>query len=59
MTLSRFTKVYNNLPIPERDLVCVVIDDDGITWRLAYKEIKDDTELGKRIQKKLEDLKLI
>ena len=59
MTLSRFTKVYNNLPIPERDLVSVVIDEDGITWRLAYKEIKDDTELGKRIQKKLEDLKLI
>ena len=57
--LSKFVKVYNNLPPPERDLVCVVIDEDGITWRLAYSEIKKDTELGKIIQKKLEDLNLI
>jgi len=59
MTLSKFVKVYNNLPPPERDLVCVVIDKDGITWRLAYEEIKKDTELGKRIQKKLEEMNLI
>ena len=59
MTLSRFVKTYNNLPLPERDLVCVVIGGDGITWRLAYKEIKEKTELGQRIQKQLEDLKLI
>ncbi len=59
MTLSRFVKVYNNLPLPERDLVCVVINDEGVTWKLAYKEIKDKTELGERIQKQLEDLNLI
>ena len=59
MTLSRFTKVFSSLPIPERDLVCVVIDGDGITWRLAYEELKKDTELGKRIQAELEKLELI
>jgi len=59
MTLSRFVKTYNNLPLPERDLVCVVIDDEGVTWKLAYKEIKEKTELGQIIQKQLEDLKLI
>ena len=59
MTLSKFVKVYNNLPPPERDLVCAVIDDDGITWRLAYDELKKETELGKRIQQELERLKLI
>ena len=59
MTLSRFTKVFSSLPPAERDLVCVVIDGDGISWRLAYDQIKKDTELGKRIQKKLEDLNLI
>ena len=59
MTLSRFVKVYNNLPLPERDLVCVVIDGDGITWRLAYEEIKKKTELGERIQAELERLELI
>ncbi len=59
MTLSRFVKVYNNLPLPERDLVCVVIDGDGITWRLAYEEVKKKTELGERIQAELERLELI
>lgn len=59
MTLSRFVKTYNNLPLPERDMVCVVIDDEGVTWKLAYKEIKDKTELGEIIQKQLEDLNLI
>ncbi len=59
MTLSRFVKVYNSLPLSERDLVCVVVDDEGITWKLAYKYIKEETELGEIIQKQLEDLELI
>ena len=58
MTLSRFTKVFSSLPPAERDLVCVVIDGDGISWRLAYEEIKENTELGKRIQLELEKLNL-
>ena len=57
--LSRFTKVFSSLPPAERDLVCVVIDGDGISWRLAYSEIKEDTELGKKIQAELERLELI
>ena len=59
MTLSRFTKVFSSLPIAERDMVCCIIDEDGISWRLAYSEIKEDTELGRVIQKELERLKLI
>lgn len=59
MTLSRFTKVFSSLPLAERDLVCVVIGGDGISWRLAYDQIKEDTELGKKIQKELEKLELI
>ena len=59
MTLSRFVKTYNNLPLPERDMVSVVIDDEGISWKLAYQEIKKKTELGERIQVELERLELI
>lgn len=59
MSLSKFTKVFSSLPIAERDMVCCVIDGDGVSWRLAYEEIKNKTELGERIQKQLEDLKLI
>lgn len=57
--LSKFVKVYNSLPLPERDLTCVVIDGDGVSWKLAYDEIKKNTELGKRIQVQLEALGLI
>ncbi len=59
MTLSRFVKVYNSLPLAERNLPCVVIDDEAVSWKLAYEEIKEDTELGRRIQKELERLELI
>ena len=59
MTLSRFTKVFSSLPPAERNLVCVVIDEDGISWRLAYEEIKEKTELGEEIQKQLEEQELI
>ena len=59
MTLSRFVKTYNNIPIAERNMVCVVINGEGVTWKLAYEYIKEKTELGERIQKQLEDLSLI
>ena len=57
--LSRFVKVYNNLPLGERNLACCVIDGEGITWKLAYQEIKEDTEIGRVIQVELEKLELI
>jgi len=59
MTLSRFVKVYNSLPLAERNMPAVVIDDEAVSWKLAYEEIKEDTELGRAIQKQLEDMKLI
>ena len=59
MTLSRFVKVYNSLPLAERNMACCVIDDEAISWKLAYEEIKQDSELGKVIQAQLESLNLI
>jgi hypothetical protein len=59
MTLSRFVRVFNSLPISERDMACCIIDGDGISWRLAYEEIKNKTELGQIIQAQLESLKFI
>jgi len=59
MTLSRFMKLYPSLPISERDMTCCVINDEAISWKLAYKEIKEKTELGGVIQKQLESLNLI
>jgi len=54
MSLDRFVRVYNSLGIAERSMVCCVIDGEGISWKLAYSEIRGGTELGRRIQENLE-----
>ncbi len=59
MSLERFRKVYSLLPESEKKLTVVVIDNEPIIWDQAYNEIKTNTELGKKIQDKLEELELI
>jgi len=57
--LSRFLKVYANIPINLRKEIILVIDDEPITWNAAYVEIKNKTELGKKILLKLIELNFI
>ena len=56
---EKFFKVYANLPLNLRGEIILVIDDEPITWRVAYLEISNNTELGKQILEKLEALELI
>ncbi|MBL7150803.1 hypothetical protein ISS86_02645 [Candidatus Microgenomates bacterium] len=56
---ENFFKVYANLPLNLRSEIILVIDDEPITWRVAYLEIKGKTKLGKQILEKLEALKFI
>ena len=56
---GRFVKVYSNIPINLRREILLVIDDNPITWNVAYVEIKNKTELGKRILRKLIELEFI
>ena len=57
--LDRFMKVFGNLPIVERNQVVVVIDDQPITWNMAYNEMRHKTKLGEKIGKKLVSLDII
>jgi len=59
MNKEKFLRVYANLPEPERYQVIAVIDDKTYSWNVAYVEITNDTELGKKILKKLEALGII
>jgi hypothetical protein len=59
MSLERFMKVFTSLPLPERELTVVVIENQPVSWNRAYTEIKNDTKRGKAIQKKLEELDII
>ena len=57
--LDRFMKVYANLPMDERTLTVVVIDNEPISWSMAKLNIEADSELGKKIAKKLIELNII
>lgn len=56
---SRFLRVFSNLPIDVRKEIILVIDEQPITWNVAFQEIKKETMLGKKILQKLLELELI
>ena len=59
MSKEKFLKVFANLPEPEREQVIAIIDNKTYSWNIAYNEISNGTELGKKILKKLEALELL
>jgi hypothetical protein len=59
MDISRFMRVYSNLPLKLRGEIIAVIDDEPITWNVAHQEIAHDTEKGKKILDILIKLKII
>lgn len=56
---DRFFKVYSGIPLEERKLTIIVIDGQSLNWNLAYEEINNNTERGKRILKLLLELEII
>lgn len=59
MNKEKFLKAYANLPVPERRQIIAIIDNKPYSWDVAYNEISNDTELGRKILKKLEQLKIL
>lgn len=61
MYRDNFFRFYANLPLNiRREVVLDLGDTRGpITWEVAYREIKADTDLGKEILQKLIDLKFL
>lgn len=57
MHRDTFFRFYANLPIGIRREVVLDLPDHGpITWEVAYREIKVDSELGKKVLQKLIEL---
>jgi hypothetical protein len=56
----KFIKIFANLPekVREEDII-VVIDKKPYTWNAAYFEIKNNSEIGGKILKKLKEMELI
>jgi len=54
MHRDAFFRFYANLPIGVRREVILELPERGtITWEVAYREIKENTELGNVILQKL------
>ena len=56
---TRFSQIYANLPLPLRNEIILVIDDEPITWNVAWIEIKNNTKKGKKILEKLVNLEIV
>lgn len=56
---EHFLRIYSNLPLGVRKEIVVVIDNEPVTWDVAYIEVENDTEMSKRILSKLKELQII
>ena len=56
---AKFLAAYAKVPEPLRDEIVVVIDGETYTWTTAYLEIKEKTELGKKILNTLLNMKIV
>ena len=56
---SKFLRIYSNIPEELRNDIIVIIEERTYTWDTAYLQIKDDTSLGKKILKTLEETGII
>ncbi len=56
---AKFLRVFANIPEDLRNDIIALVDDKTYTWNTAYLEIKDDTSLGKKLLKTLEENDII
>ena len=56
----KFEKIFANLPAKVRDEdIIFVLDKNPYTWNSVFFEIKNNTSLGKKMLKRLEELDII
>lgn len=56
---TKFLMSYADLPFSVRKEVVVCLGNEPVTWRLAFLEIKNETEKGKEILDILDKLKIL
>ena len=56
---AEFLKKYAEIPDSLRSDIIAVVDEKTYTWNTAYLEIKDNTSLGQKILKALENIGLL
>ena len=56
---AEFLKIFANVPENLRQEIIAIVDNKPYTWNTAYLEKKNNSELGKKILKKLEEIGII
>lgn len=56
---EKFLKVYANVPEGLRGDIIVIVDEKTYNWNTSYFEVKENTKLGEKILKALEDLGIL
>ena len=56
---AQFLKIIASVPLPLRNEIIAVIDNQTISWNAAYGEIKQSTPKAKKILEHLKKIELI
>ena len=56
---NRFFKVFNGIPLTERKMPIIVLNNQPISWELAKEEITNETSSGEKILKLMMELNII
>ncbi len=56
---EKFLKTYANIPLNLRDEIILVLGDQPISWKVAFLEVKADSDNSKKILENLGKLELI
>jgi len=56
---SKFLKVYANVPMPLREEIIAVVDNEPFTWASARTEVMHDTEKANKIIGQIRDIGVI
>ncbi len=57
--IEKFLNAYTEVPEPLRNEIIVVIEGKTYSWNTAYFEIKENTDLSKKILKTLLSIGII
>ena len=49
--------IFERLPMAERKLPAIIIDNKIMTWEEVWIEVRDDKPLAQKIQNRIEELK--
>lgn len=56
---EKFLKIYADIPLNLRKEIILVLENEPISWNVAFVEVSNKTDKAKTILKKLKELEII